>query len=131
MSSGATLRTNSSAIVWPSTSSMEAACFGSGWTIPAPNRRTSMRSPSPTRHRGATSVMRYCSIVEGANTMSVMRLQSVEGFIAFDLEDCRVNAGGTRLAPDVDEREARLLARAMTYKFAALGLEMGGAKAVV
>jgi glutamate dehydrogenase (NAD(P)+) len=63
--------------------------------------------------------------------MSVMRLQSVDGFIAFDLEDCRVNAGGTRLAPDVDEREARLLARAMTYKFAALGLEMGGAKAVI
>jgi len=63
--------------------------------------------------------------------MSVMRLQSVDGFIAFDLDDCRVNAGGTRLAPDVDEREARLLARAMTYKFAALGLEMGGAKAVI
>jgi glutamate dehydrogenase/leucine dehydrogenase len=63
--------------------------------------------------------------------MSMMRLQSVDGLIAFDFEDCRVNAGGTRLAPDVDEREARLLARAMTYKFAALGLEMGGAKAVI
>jgi glutamate dehydrogenase (NAD(P)+) len=63
--------------------------------------------------------------------MSVIALRSVDGFIAFDLEDCRVNAGGTRLAPDVDEREACLLARAMTYKFAALGLEMGGAKAVI
>ncbi|MBI2962129.1 MAG: Glu/Leu/Phe/Val dehydrogenase [Deltaproteobacteria bacterium] len=42
-----------------------------------------------------------------------------------------MNAGGTRLAPDVSEDEARLLARAMTYKFAALGLQMGGAKAVV
>ncbi|HUE38233.1 MAG TPA: Glu/Leu/Phe/Val dehydrogenase dimerization domain-containing protein [Candidatus Binatia bacterium] len=63
--------------------------------------------------------------------MHVMRLRSVDGYIAFDLDDCRVNAGGTRLAPDVDEREARLLARAMTYKFAALGLEMGGAKAVI
>src|SRR5262245_60075483 len=63
--------------------------------------------------------------------MPVMALRSVEGFIAFDLENCRVNAGGTRLAPDVDEREARLLARAMTYKFAALGLQMGGAKAVI
>ena len=60
-----------------------------------------------------------------------MPLESVEGFIAFDLESCRVNAGGTRLAPDVSAAEARLLARAMTYKFAALGLEMGGAKAVI
>ena len=58
-------------------------------------------------------------------------MKSVDGFIAFDLEDCAVNAGGTRLAPDVTEREAGRLARAMTYKFAALGLKMGGAKAVV
>jgi glutamate dehydrogenase (NAD(P)+) len=63
--------------------------------------------------------------------MGLLQLKNVDGFIAFDLDDCRVNAGGTRLAPDVSEREARLLARAMTYKFAALGLEMGGAKAVV
>ncbi len=63
--------------------------------------------------------------------MDLLRLKTVDGFIAFDLEDCRVNAGGTRLAPDVSEREVRLLARAMTYKFAVLGLEMGGAKAAV
>jgi glutamate dehydrogenase (NAD(P)+) len=63
--------------------------------------------------------------------LDLLRLRTVDGFIAFDLEDCRVNAGGTRLAPDVSEREVRLLARAMTYKFAVLGLEMGGAKAVV
>ncbi len=63
--------------------------------------------------------------------MDLLRLKTVDGFIAFDLDDCRVNAGGTRLAPDVSEGEVRLLARAMTYKFAALGLEMGGAKAVV
>ena len=37
--------------------------------------------------------------------------------IAFDF-DCAVSAGGTRLAPDVTEDEVRLLARAMTYKFA-------------
>jgi glutamate dehydrogenase/leucine dehydrogenase len=63
--------------------------------------------------------------------MGLLQLKNVDGFIAFDLDDCRVNAGGTRLAPDVSAGEARLLARAMTYKFAALGLEMGGAKAVV
>jgi glutamate dehydrogenase (NAD(P)+) len=63
--------------------------------------------------------------------MKVHRLTTVDGFIAFDLDDCRVNAGGTRLAPDVTEAEACLLAKAMTYKFAALELEMGGAKAVI
>jgi glutamate dehydrogenase (NAD(P)+) len=63
--------------------------------------------------------------------LTLLRLKSVDGFIAFDLEDCAINAGGTRLAPDVSEEEARLLARAMTYKFAALGLQMGGAKAVL
>jgi glutamate dehydrogenase (NAD(P)+) len=63
--------------------------------------------------------------------MKVHRLTTVDGFIAFDLDECRVNAGGTRLAPDVTEAEACLLAQAMTYKFAALELEMGGAKAVI
>jgi glutamate dehydrogenase/leucine dehydrogenase len=63
--------------------------------------------------------------------MKVHRLSSVDGFLAYDLDDCRVSAGGTRLAPDVTEAEACLLARAMTYKFAVLALEMGGAKAVI
>jgi glutamate dehydrogenase (NAD(P)+) len=63
--------------------------------------------------------------------MRIQRLTTVDGFIAFDLDDCRVSAGGTRLAPDVTEAEACLLAQAMTYKFAALELEMGGAKAVI
>ncbi|TML65112.1 MAG: Glu/Leu/Phe/Val dehydrogenase [Actinobacteria bacterium] len=49
----------------------------------------------------------------------------------FDLDDCPMNAGGTRLAPDVTEREGALLARAMTYKFAVLHAEVGGAKGCV
>ena len=40
-----------------------------------------------------------------------------------------MSAGGTRLAPDVSVAEVALLARAMTYKFAALGDQVGGAKA--
>jgi glutamate dehydrogenase (NAD(P)+) len=56
------------------------------------------------------------------------RLSTVDGFIAFDLDDCPSSAGGTRLAPDVTEREVALLARAMTYKFAVLGANLGGAK---
>jgi glutamate dehydrogenase (NAD(P)+) len=37
--------------------------------------------------------------------------------------------GGTRMALDVDELEVRQLARAMTFKFAFLGLPRGGSKA--
>lgn len=63
--------------------------------------------------------------------MPVHRLEAVDGFIVFDLDDCDANAGGTRFAADVTEEETALLARAMTYKFAVLGRELGGAKAGV
>jgi glutamate dehydrogenase (NAD(P)+) len=59
------------------------------------------------------------------------QLETVDGFIAFDFDDCRISAGGTRYAPDVTEHEAGLLARAMTYKFGAIGREVGGAKGAV
>lgn len=62
--------------------------------------------------------------------MKVLRLRTVDALIAFDL-DCPISAGGTRLAPDATEAEARLLARAMTYKLALLGAPVGGAKAVI
>ena len=61
-------------------------------------------------------------------TVGVLRLQTVDGFVAFDLEGARMSAGGTRLAPDVSEQEIVELARAMTYKFAVLGDRLGGAK---
>jgi glutamate dehydrogenase (NAD(P)+) len=59
-----------------------------------------------------------------------LRLKTVDAYVAFDFE-CPTSAGGTRLAPDVTERETQLLARAMTYKFAVLGVNFGGAKATV
>jgi len=58
-----------------------------------------------------------------------LELRSVPGFIVFDLPTALSSAGGTRLAPDVSVTEVALLARAMTYKFAALGAPVGGAKA--
>jgi glutamate dehydrogenase (NAD(P)+) len=58
----------------------------------------------------------------------VMELSSVPGFVVFDLPGADASAGGTRLAPDVTVAEVALLARAMTYKFAALGEQIGGAK---
>jgi len=62
--------------------------------------------------------------------VKTLRLKTVEAFVAFDFE-CPTSAGGTRLAPDVTERETQLLARAMTYKFAVLGVNFGGAKAAI
>ncbi len=61
----------------------------------------------------------------------IIELSSVPGFVVFDLPGAPASAGGTRLAPDVDVAEVSLLARAMTYKYGALGAEMGGAKAGV
>jgi glutamate dehydrogenase (NAD(P)+) len=61
----------------------------------------------------------------------IVELGSVPGFVVFDLPGVPVSAGGTRLAPDVSVAEVALLARAMTYKFAALGAQVGGAKAGV
>jgi glutamate dehydrogenase (NAD(P)+) len=60
-----------------------------------------------------------------------IELGSVPGFVVFDLPGAPVSAGGTRLAADVTRAEVALLARAMTYKFAALGDRVGGAKAGV
>jgi glutamate dehydrogenase (NAD(P)+) len=59
----------------------------------------------------------------------VLELRSVPGFVVFDLPGVPASAGGTRLAQDVGASEVALLARAMTYKFAVLGAQLGGAKA--
>jgi glutamate dehydrogenase (NAD(P)+) len=64
-----------------------------------------------------------------ARQPEIIELGSVPGFVVFDLPGAAVAAGGTRLAPDVTVAEVALLARAMTYKFAALGDRVGGAKA--
>ncbi len=61
----------------------------------------------------------------------IVELESVPGFIVFDLPGVSLLRRGTRLAPDVTRAEVALLARAMTYKFAALGERVGGAKAGV
>lgn len=63
--------------------------------------------------------------------MPIQHLGSLDAFIAFDFDDAPINAGGTRFAPDVTEHEASLLARAMTYKFGAIGVRTGGAKGAI
>jgi len=69
--------------------------------------------------------------VPHTSVVEIFELESVPGFIVFDLPGVPFSAGGTRLAPDVTRAEVALLARAMTYKFAALGEQIGGAKAGV
>src|ERR1700749_4951138 len=61
----------------------------------------------------------------------IVELGSVPGFVVFDLPGAPMSAGGTRLAPDGSGTEVAVLARSMTYKFAALGERVGGAKAGV
>ncbi len=61
----------------------------------------------------------------------IVEFGSVPGFVVFDLPGATLSAGGTRLAPDVSVTEVAVLARSMTYKFAALGERVGGAKAGV
>jgi glutamate dehydrogenase (NAD(P)+) len=61
----------------------------------------------------------------------IIELSSVPGYVVFDLPGAPQSAGGTRLTPDVGVAEVALLARAMTYKFAVLGEQTGGAKAGV
>jgi glutamate dehydrogenase (NAD(P)+) len=67
----------------------------------------------------------------GGDGPEIIELSSVPGFVVFDLPGVPESAGGTRLAPDVSIAEVALLARAMTYKYGALGEQMGGAKAGV
>jgi glutamate dehydrogenase (NAD(P)+) len=67
----------------------------------------------------------------GGGGPEIVELGSVPGFVVFDLPGVPLSAGGTRLAPDVSVAEVALLARSMTYKFAALGQRVGGAKAGV
>ena len=62
----------------------------------------------------------------GGDGPEIVELGSVPGFVVFDLPGAPVSAGGTRLAPDVSVAEVALLARAMTYKFAALGDRVAG-----
>lgn len=63
--------------------------------------------------------------------MHVHHLTSVDGEIVFDMDPDVVSpaAGGTRLAAGVTIDEVAALARAMTYKFSAFEIRMGGAKA--
>jgi glutamate dehydrogenase (NAD(P)+) len=54
---------------------------------------------------------------------------TAEAFVVIDHELFPMAAGGTRMLPDVDREEIARLARAMTWKLAACGMPLAGAKA--
>ncbi len=57
--------------------------------------------------------------------------EQILGFLVVDTFVDGRSHGGIRLHQDVTEREIRLLAKTMTWKYAFLGLPFGGAKAGV
>lgn len=64
--------------------------------------------------------------------VKVQRLSSTDGFIVWDLEAASTSVGVARLAPKVLQDGAALLARSVTYTFAAFGVTgHGGASAAV
>src|SRR6266568_5733540 len=132
---------------------MRTPCCAGRWATSVPTswpvttrRRISLLAAARTRHRlrqtyvASDSCGRTIGDVmnggkaepaagsDGARP-AVVELTTVPGFVVFDLPGAEVSAGGTRLAPGVTVAEVALLARAMTYKFAALEARVGGAKA--
>jgi glutamate dehydrogenase/leucine dehydrogenase len=59
----------------------------------------------------------------------VQKLESTDGFLLFDLEGAERSSGVARLAPKVLNDSAEILARSVTYTFAAFGLKLSGASA--
>ena len=62
------------------------------------------------------------------DVVQVQKLQSTDGFIAFDLAEAPA-AGVVRVAPKVLRDGAELLARSTTYAFASFGIQASGASA--
>jgi glutamate dehydrogenase (NAD(P)+) len=59
--------------------------------------------------------------------MAITRLDDVDAFVVRDLDGLAIHAGVVRCAPKVLLDSSWTLARAATYQYAALGLEVGGA----
>ena len=61
--------------------------------------------------------------------MTIHKMSSTDAFIVFDLDDAETSAGLVRCAPKVLQGGAKELARAATYTFAILEMQVGGASA--
>ncbi len=60
--------------------------------------------------------------------MSIHKLTSTDAFVAFDLDDAPA-AGVVRCAPKILQGGAKDMARSLTYAFATVGMQRGGASA--
>ena len=63
--------------------------------------------------------------------MKTRKLSSVDGFVLLDLENAPGSVGVVRSAPKILVSGAEMLARSVTYTFAAFGIRAGGASAGV
>jgi glutamate dehydrogenase (NAD(P)+) len=63
--------------------------------------------------------------------IKVAQGSEIRGYLVIDSTVGGRSCGGLRMLPDIDEKEMRVLARAMTLKYGFLGLPQGGAKAGV
>ncbi len=63
--------------------------------------------------------------------MKTRKLTTTDAFVLLDLEDAPVHVGTVRSAPKILQSGAEMLARSVTYSFAAFGIEAGGASAGV
>ncbi len=61
--------------------------------------------------------------------MKTEKLSAVDAFVVFDIESAEQSVGITRLAPKVLVDGATWLARTETYRYASLGMKVGGASA--
>lgn len=59
--------------------------------------------------------------------MKIQKLDTVDAFVVFDLEDAEASVGAVRLAPKILRGGAKTMARSLTYQFASFGLKVGGA----
>jgi hypothetical protein len=59
----------------------------------------------------------------------IQKLESTDAFVVWDLEEAEHSAGIARLAPKILQEGAEMLARSVTYSFAAFGVKASGASA--
>jgi glutamate dehydrogenase/leucine dehydrogenase len=68
-------------------------------------------------------------VLTGFSPVKIQKLEKANGFLAIDLPDAPLAVGPTRLAPKILQDGAELLARSITYSFAAFGLQLSGGSA--
>jgi hypothetical protein len=62
-------------------------------------------------------------------TVRIQKLESTDAFVVWDLEGADRSVGIARLAPKILQEGAEMLARSVTYSFAAFGVNASGASA--